>query len=65
MTLSSGDLKWNKLIYIKNKLNKQGLSEEDIRNLVFHNRCQLFNNNPFPDARHFQYKVEVFFKRII
>ena len=34
MTLLSADLKWNELISIINKLNKQGLSEEDIRNLA-------------------------------
>ena len=30
MTLLSADLKWNELISIINKLNRQGLSEEDI-----------------------------------
>ena len=41
MTLSSANLKWSELISIINKLNKQGLSEEDIRNLAYHQRCQL------------------------
>ena len=36
MTLSSADLKWNELISTINKLNKQGLSEEDIRNFAYH-----------------------------
>ena len=65
MALSSADLKWNELISIINKLNKQGLSEEDISNLAYHQRCQLLNSNPVLVARHLQYKVEVFFKEII
>ena len=64
MTLLSADLKWNELISIINKLNKQRLSEEDIRNLAYHQRCQLLNSNPVLVARHFQYRVEVFFKEI-
>ena len=36
MTLSSADLKWNELVSIINKLNKQRLSQEDIRNLAYH-----------------------------
>ena len=65
MTLSSADLKWNELISIINKLNKQGLSEEDIKNFAYHKRCQLLNSNPVLVARHFQYRAEVFFKEII
>ena len=62
MTLLSADLKWNQLISIINKLNKQRLSEDDIKNLAYHQRCQLLNSNPVLVARHFQYRVEVFFK---
>ena len=65
MTLSLADLKWNELVSIINKLNKQRLSQEDIRNLAYHHRCQLLNSNPIIVARHFLYRVEVFFKEII
>ena len=65
MTLSSADLKWNELISIINKLNKQGLSDEDISNLAYDQRCQLLNSNPVLVARHLQHRVEVFFKEII
>ena len=54
MTLSSADLKWNELISVINKLNKQRLFEEDIRNLAYHQRCQLLNSNPVLVARYFQ-----------
>ena len=65
MTLLSADLKWNELISIINKLNKQGLSEEDIRNLAYHKRFQLLNSNLVLAGRHFQYRVKVFFKEVI
>ena len=65
LTLSCADLRWEELSYIINKLNKLGLSEEELKNLSYHERANLLNNNPVLVARHFQYKVEVFFKDII
>ena len=65
MTLSSADLRWEELPYIINKLNNLGLSKEELKNLSYKERCNLLNNNPVLAARHFQYKVEVFFKDII
>ena len=64
MTLSSADLKWNELVSIINKLHKLNMSEEDIENLTYHERCRLLNSNPVLVVRHFQYQVEVFFKEI-
>ena len=65
MTLSSADLKWDELVYIINKLHKLDMSEEDIGNLTCHDRCRLLNSNPVLVARHFQYRVEAFFKEIV
>ena len=65
MTLSSADLKWNELVSIINKLHKLDMSEEDIENLTYNDRCRLLNSNPVLVARHFQYWVEVFFKEIV
>ena len=65
MTFSSEDLTWNELVSIINKFNKQGLSNEDIRNLAYRQKCQLCKSNPVLLARYFQYSVEVFFKEII
>ena len=33
--------------------------------MAYHQRCELLNSNPVLVARHFQYRVEVFFKEII
>ena len=34
-------------------------------NLSYHDRCNILNSNPVLVARHFQYRVEDFFKLII
>ena len=65
LTLSSADLRWGERPYIINKLNNLGLSEEELKDLSYKGRCNLLNNNPELVDRHFQYKVEVFFKDII
>ena len=64
-TLSCADLRWEEVPYIINRLNNPGLSEEELKNLSYQERCSLLNNNPVLVARHFQYEVEVFFNEII
>uniref|UniRef100_A0A7M5V9S6 ATP-dependent DNA helicase n=2 Tax=Clytia hemisphaerica TaxID=252671 RepID=A0A7M5V9S6_9CNID len=64
-TLSCADLRWNELISIIYKLKGQNVTDEFIDNLSYHERCELLNSNPVLVARHFQYRVEVFFKTII
>lgn len=65
MTLSSGEMRWNELISMINKLNKQDLSDMNNEKLSNHDRCNLLNSIPVLVAKHFQYQVEVFFKEII
>ena len=62
LTLSCADLRWNKLISIVSKVNKLNLSEEKGQSLSYQERCKILNINPVLEARHFQYRVEVFFK---
>ena len=54
------DLRWEELSYITNKLSNLGLSDEELKNLNYQE-----SYNPVLVARHFQYKVEIFFKEII
>ena len=61
LTFLYADLRWEELPYIIKNLNNLGLSDEELKNLS----CNLLNNNPVLVARHFQYKVEVFFKETI
>ena len=63
--MSSAGLRWEELPYIINKLKNLRLSGEKLKKLSYKDRCNLLNNNPVLVARHFQYKVEVFFKDII
>ena len=65
LILSCADLRWEELPYIINKLNNLGLSDEELENLSYKERCNLLNDNPVLVARHLQYKVEGFFKEII
>ena len=53
-------LRWeDELVSIISKLNGLNLSEDDMK------RCEILNSNQVLLARHFQYRVEVFFKEII
>ena len=65
MTLSCADLRWNELISIISKLKGENLSDEQINNMSYFERCSFLNLNPVLLARHFQYRVEVFFKEIV
>ena len=65
MTLSCADLRWNELISIISKLKGESLSDEQINNMSYFERCSYLNVNPVLLARHFQYRVEVFFKEIV
>ena len=65
MTLPCADLRWNELIGIISKLNSLNLSDNDINNMSYQERCDTLNKNPVSVARHFQYRVEIFFKLIV
>ena len=65
LTLQCADLRWEELPYIIKKLNNHGLSDRELKNLSYPERCTLLNNNTVLVAKHFQYKVEVLFKVII
>ena len=46
MTLSCADLRWNELISIISKLKGERLSEEQINNMSYFERCSYLNLNP-------------------
>ena len=62
LTLSCADLGWNELISIIFKLNRVDISDEEVDEMSYHERCGTLNKNPVLVARHFQYRVEMFFK---
>ena len=65
LTLSCADLRWNKLVEIISKLNSSGPTKENVEGLNYFERCNILNSNAVLLARHFQYRVEIFFKEIL
>ena len=62
LTLSCADLRWSELIDIVTKLGRIDISNEELN---YFKKCELLNQNPVLTTRHFQYRVETFFKEII
>ena len=65
LTLSCTQLRWDELPHLINKLNNLNLTDEKTRNLTYQQLTKLLNDNPVLVLRHFQYKVQVFFKEIV
>ena len=64
LTLPCADLRWNELISIIFKLNRVDISDEEVDEMSYHERCDKLNKNPALVARHFHYRVEMFFQII-
>ncbi|XP_057292445.1 uncharacterized protein LOC130621150 [Hydractinia symbiolongicarpus] len=62
LTLSCADLRWDELVVIIGKLNNIDVSSNE---LDYFRRCSILNQNPVLTARHFQYRVENFFREIL
>jgi len=41
------------------------MADEEIENLSYNEKCSLLNLNPVIVAKHFQYRVESFFKEVL
>ena len=65
ITLSCADLQWKKLLLIIAELTGEVFSEDSINEMDFFERHRYLNLNPVLLARHFQYRVETFFKVIV
>ena len=65
MTLSCADLRWNELVEIIPKLNRLDISDDVIKNMTYQESGNTLNKNPVVVARHFQYRLEIFFKVIV
>jgi hypothetical protein len=63
MTLSCADLRWPELFQIiaRTKGNNY-ITTEEVEALSYHERCSMLNLNPVMVAKHFQYRVETFFR---
>lgn len=65
MTLSCADLRWKELLTIICKCHHINLSPDQLADLSYEEKCKLLNLNPVITARHYQYRVETFFKEIL
>ena len=65
MTLSCADLRWPDLFCILSKIKDNPITDEEIDNLLYNEKCSLLNLNPVITAKHFQYRVETFFKEVL
>ena len=65
LTLSAADLKWTDTIQIIAAQNGQHLSDEDICNLTWEQKCLWLRTNPVTAARHFDHRLQTFMKTLI
>ncbi|CAB4007412.1 ATP-dependent DNA helicase PIF1 [Paramuricea clavata] len=65
MTLSCADLRWPELFQIIAKTKGNNMTDEEVDALSYHERCSMLNLNPVIVAKHFQYRVETFFRDVL
>ena len=65
MTLSCADLRWHELFHILSRVRGENITDEEIDNLSYNEKCSLLNLNPVIVAKHFQHRVETFFKDVL
>lgn len=65
MTLSCADLRWHELFQILSCVRGESMMDEEIDNLSYNEKCSLLNLNPVIVAKHFQHRVETFFKDVL
>ena len=65
MTLSCADLRWPELFQILSRTQGNNLTDEQVETLSYNERCQMLNLNPVIVAKHFQHRVETFFREVL
>ena len=60
LTLSAADMKWPEVIQIIARQYGTSLTEEQVSNLSWEQKCTWLRRNPVTAARHFQYRLELF-----
>jgi hypothetical protein len=65
LTLSAADLKWTDTMKVIAQQQWNVLSDEEIENLSWEQRCDLLRSNPVTAARHFDNRVQLFLKHIL
>ena len=65
LTLSCADLRWKEIYKILSRLKGNELSDEEIDQMSYKERCDMLNSNPVVVAKHFQYRLERLFRDIL
>ena len=65
MTLSCADLRWPELFQIIARTQGINMTDEQVEALSYNEKCSMLNLNPVVVAKHFQYRVETFFKEVL
>ena len=65
MTLSCADLRWPELFQIIGRTKGKNLTDKQIEDTSYNERCSMLNLNPVLVAKHFQYRVETFFTEVL
>ena len=65
LTLSCADLRWNDLVQVVSKLSGTEMTESEIGNMTYDERCKLLNSNLVIVAKHYQFRQETFFTEIL
>ena len=65
MTLSCADLRWPELFQIIARTQGKNLTDDQVKNMSYNERCSMLNLNPVVVAKHFQHRVETFFTEIL
>ena len=64
-TLSAADMQWPDLIQTIARQSGVILSDEDVCNLSYAERCNWLRSNPVTAVRHFHYRLETFVKHVL
>ena len=65
MTFSCPDLRWNEIYKILSKLKGREMSDAEIANMTYNEKCNMLNSNTVILAKHFQYRLECLFKDVL
>ena len=64
-TLSAADMQWPDMIQTIARQSGVSLTDDDVRNMSYAERCNWLRSNPVTAVRHFHYRLETFLKHVI
>ncbi|WAR30905.1 PIF1-like protein [Mya arenaria] len=65
LTLSAADMRWEDTLKALAKQQGRTLSNEEIREMTWEERCSLLRSNPTTAARHFHHRLQCLFTDVI